>query len=757
MKYWIAFLLFLTSFSSALACGPWYPYGEDTRFSLLYSGWFDDGSLSEFYYSADYIAESYTLSAKNDKNTLDWWNLVDQSVDKEIVFQTIYGLSTKEVIEQKNQPMIKTLREKKGEAYIDYLLFAKSYSHLNNNQDYWERNESQQDSMRQEASLIALKKAANTKDEWLKRRYAFLALRFYFYSKNETKVVALYDEYFKGKSQWAVDRWAEYHYLHYESNPAKKSYRVAQLFTSVHSKRPGLWRIFHDKLPKEQILEFAEHNNEKANIHALSILREKGKTLKELKTIYELDPTNELLKLLVTREVNKIENWVLGPEITAYEPVINNNYGKSNTEDNILKERIKEDRLYAEKLLDWLMKEATDIDADLRAASIGVLSLVTDQPEIGVKEMTKHRFASKELTVWRKNMFILLKSSTMENPKLDHFQLDNLLLTDYKVKNAMLFALGRTFEFSNNIKAAILLYGHLNEGNKNRATFTWHESNGRTSYNVDYYYSGFDYFDANYTADQVEKSWMEIEEIAKQSKNALLVKPLFNYKWEWYDMIGTKHLREEKLEKSIHIWKEIPEDYWYSEAWNYDDYLEANPFYANFYSSHGKTKGDTISFTKLEITQELYERIQKSKQLKGNEKAKVLFDIANCYFNMTQYGNSWMMKRYYWTRNKHNTIYVDNEDYNKCLNAKKYYLEAKEATSSKDFEALCLRMAGRCESYSIRFSTHWNEYDKRKYDSYSDYVFRTNKYYQTLKSNYPDDEDQLLMNCHSFERYYASI
>ena len=94
------------------------------------------------------------------------------------------------------------------------------------------------------------------------------------------------------------------------------------------------------------------------------------------------------------------------------------------------------------------------------------------------------------------------------------------------------------------------------------------------------------YFDANYTADQVKNSWMAIEKIIQNGKNAQLAEPIIHYKWKWYDMIGTKYLREEQLEKSIKTWKQIPEEYWYSEAWNYDDYLQANPFYANFYSRH---------------------------------------------------------------------------------------------------------------------------------------------------------------------------
>jgi hypothetical protein len=756
MKYWTVFLLFFISFSEIHACGAWYPDGEDTRFSLLYPGWFDNGGLSEFYYSARNIAEEYVFSAENDNNTSDWWDLVGQSVDKELVFQTIYVLSSKEVMEFKDHPMIKVLREMKDESYINYLVFAKTYSHLNGNYDSWERNQSHLDSLRNNAAEIALGYAENCEDEWLKRRYAFLALRFYYYNNNESEVVALYNKYFKDKSQWAIDRWAEYHYLWYEKDPAQRGVRVAQLFATIDSKRHGLWRLFPKSLPKEQLLQCAKNNEEKANVHAISLSQEKGKVLNELQAIYALDPTNTLLKFLIIREVNKLENWVLGPEITAYAPVIHPKGNLWDIEVQIIKSRIKEDRKYALKLLKWLLNEATELDNDMRIACIATLALVTNQDEIGFKELNQHKFTGKELEAWRDYMLILFKTRMMEHPELAHETIEGLLFSDYKLKNTMLFTLGRTFEFKNNLKYAILLYSNLNEKD-NDQNFTWRESNGTTTYNIDFYFSGFDYFDANYTAQQVEKSWKAIDSMIIQNKNDLLLKRLEDNKWKWHDLIGTKYLRENMLIQSIVTWREIPNEYWYSDAWNYDIYLQANPFYADFYSSHAKTKGDTISYTKLEIAEELQKRIRNSEKLQGNMKAKVLFDIGSCYFNMTQYGNSWMMKRYYWTRNVHNTIFIDNDDFNQCILAKKYYLAAKEAAVSDEFKALCLRMAGRCESYSIRFKTHWNKYDTKKYNSFDDFVFHTNKYYNQLKNEYPENKDELLTNCLSFDRYYFSI
>ncbi|RYM34559.1 hypothetical protein ERX46_04075 [Brumimicrobium glaciale] len=751
MKYWIAFLIFLSSSTLATACGPWYPYGEETRFSLLYPGWFDNGGLSEFYYSADVTAEYYEISSENDKNTLDWWNLIDQAVDKELVFHTIYSLSSKEVIDGENQPMIKALLDKKGKPYIDYLVFAKSYSHLNNSGNYWERNDKQEDSLRNVAAQIAVKNANNTTDEWLKRRYAFLALRFHFYSNNKAKVIELYDRYFDGKSEWAIDRWAEYHRLHFKEDSYQRNYRVAQLFSSVHSKRNGLWNLYNTKINQERVLDLAATNHEKANVHAMYILRETGKTLNELKTIYQLDPSNELLSFYVIREVNKLENWVLGPEITAYQPVIRDYDYDYNINDKIMKERIEEDRLYAKEFLDWLSVTAINMNSEVRSASIAILSLIVKDPKNGIKQLEKETFSSVELKNWKSNMLTLLKARDSKSPKLESYDLESFLKTDYRNKNAFIFALGREFEFNGDLSAAIMLYSHLNDKG-NYDSFTWHESNGRTAYNLDFYYDSFDYFDANYSASEIENSWKKIE----NHKDSLLSELVLKDKLNWLDMIGTKYLREENLEKSIAVWEIIPNEYWFSEARNYDDYLQANPFYANFYSGHEETVGDTVSFTKLEIAQELQSRIKQSKRLKGDAKAKVLFGIANCYFNMTQHGNSWMMKRYYWSINFENTIYADDLDYNTCINAKKYYLLAKEAAKSKDFQALTLRMAGRCESIRIKFESNRN-FDRDKYDSYADFVYYSNKYYNQIKANYPDVQEELLTNCLSFERYYQSI
>jgi hypothetical protein len=112
---------------------------------------------------------------------------------------------------------------------------------------------------------------------------------------------------------------------------------------------------------------------------------------------------------------------------------------------------------------------------------------------------------------------------------------------------------------------------------------------------------------------------------------------------------------------------------------------------------------------------------------------------------MTQYGNSWMMKRYYWTVNRQSSDFEDNDDYYNCTLARQYYLKAKELSANKPFAALCLRMAGRCENHRLRSQMDPYETDPPKVE---------NVYYNDLKKMYPAYYDDLISNCESFGRYY---
>jgi hypothetical protein len=90
-------------------------------------------------------------------------------------------------------------------------------------------------------------------------------------------------------------------------------------------------------------------------------------------------------------------------------------------------------------------------------------------------------------------------------------------------------------------------------------------------------------------------------------------------------------------------------------------------------------------------------------------------------------------------------------------------MKAYKNAKKKEFKALCLRMAGRCEKYRINAKSEFNpayEYghsDEPYQDNYDDWIFAQNRYYQKLKNEFPDQYDDLISNCYSFKRYYADL
>jgi hypothetical protein len=148
---------------------------------------------------------------------------------------------------------------------------------------------------------------------------------------------------------------------------------------------------------------------------------------------------------------------------------------------------------------------------------------------------------------------------------------------------------------------------------------------------------------------------------------------------------------------------------------------------------------------------------------KGDLKAKYAFYMGNFCFNLTQYGNSWLMRRYAWSNYFIATNFPDQFEYYQCNLAKSYYIKAYKNAKKKEFKALCLRMAGRCEKYRINANSQYNPDSEYGYKeiaykgNYDDWIFAQNRYYQKLKKEFPDQYDDLLSNCYSFKRYYTEL
>ena len=758
MRHWILSICFLISVNTVNGCGGWYPFSDDVRFSIFNPLLFDDGGMSEFYYSSKKFSERYEHTFKSDRNVDDWFNVCEQKVKKNLVFEAIYQLSALGIVDEESDHIfVKKMMELGKEDHLQYLAFAKKNSYLNNAyEDSWERGYKELKHKRSHAIQDAEHYAELTEDKTLKRRYAFVAIRLAFYNGDHLQINRLYDNYFAGTTELTIDYWAKYYQLHTVDSPVIRNFTLAQLFEKTPTKRPGLYLMFNRDVEMNDVMKFATTNKEKANVLFMYTLRKTDRQLSNIRRIYELNPDHVLLPFLIVREVNKLEHWVMSTKYTAFAPILRPGYDYRSSNQALINSAIEEDQKYAESFLSWLYSVKPTLNQELYNSVVSLTQFISDDAAAAYQTLSTAKYVDEELIAWKGRMMGILKVAAFKSTKIESIDLSIYLTGDYFARQRFLFLMGRLFEFRNDLGVAASLYSHLNQ---NKSRVVWAEPKGYTAFNLSFYSDYFDYFDANYNA-------QDVVGIVDYAKSAPKLNPELTHLLEHVtkdhvrllDLIGTKYLRQGELLKSISYLKQVPTQYWQSDARSYKKYLSANPFYADFYSGHDERKADTITYTKYEVVQNLYDLIELEKTQTGNANAQTNFLIANCYFNMTTHGNSWMMKRSWWSKYSRNTVYVDSDEFNKCITAKSYYMKASNASEVDMFEALCLRMAGRCESYGLYFDEDYDyDFDYDPYGGFREYMFDKNTTYKALKNKFPEWHMELVSNCHSFNRFYSSM
>lgn len=146
------------------------------------------------------------------------------------------------------------------------------------------------------------------------------------------------------------------------------------------------------------------------------------------------------------------------------------------------------------------------------------------------------------------------------------------------------------------------------------------------------------------------------------------------------DLLGTKYIRENNLDKAFVTFKSLDNNYWEDNynAWergNYgDDYtFDQNPFYDFKYTEGFIDHKEKFIVNKLSVTEHLIKYINLAYNPKTKRSGLLLF-LANCYYNMSDYGNSWMMRRYsssssYYGQDYEKESYIDEIEYRNKIKA----------------------------------------------------------------------------------------
>lgn len=718
-------LILVLSFQVSFACG-WSVSPETSRLSLFKaqrSGFF---KLTPFYYSADWF---YTTDAVSDAdkqlNCLEWKKKLGNQIHTDDVYFILYQTDS-EVFQNSHDSnalknvfadntFIETLLLPKNKAFLDYIIFAKKLEYEGSPVEKWESWDDTGSGKKGQDLGNFEQKMASAKDLFLKQRYAFLILRYSFYSQDPNEVIRLYDTCFVKNKNTILEPWALYYKALCIQDLALQNYLLSKVFATCEEKSFAVLQHYNWKLTAET-LALAKNDEERSVILAIESLRNPAPDLKTIKEIYGLSPNSLYLSFLIGREINKLEDWIFTPQFTSAGPSVALN--EENWYDDYAKakqENYTKDILYLRELKDFLISildQSSCEQKDYITTAIAQLCFIDDEVDLGKKYTNMISEKANASIQMQKNIqlaLIALKQNDLHNEKVQNqlFEYFNAVENLVESDNGLLknlyslyrIASSEFFKQGNRVMAGLLF---MKSDNKNQGEYSM--------YNTPYFYTYIGYFDRHATVEDMDKL---IALQQKQDKTPFekyicsgTISPNVNY---YKDLKGTLAFRNNDLELAYKTFSEIPKDFW-EKNYAFTDYLNENPFTPKILQKTKERKFN-YRFNKAEF-------IGKLIRLKKQNTAVSNLQLAHAYFNVSYLGNSWMMTAYDWTSGESyiDYLYGDNTEVEKKYQngnyynlkmARLYYEKALKMSKNNNEKALASLMIFECNYY----------------DYYADYVY----------------------------------
>lgn len=250
-----------------------------------------------------------------------------------------------------NNSFSKWFTAKKDLEALGYILYAKECEPISTSaQNEWEAP--------QVDSLLCVKLIKNgkqlytaAKHQFIKERYALQLIKTAFYASKYKELLSLYDTYYiPVKGEFTSVDTKIYGYkagaLFRSKQKAEAAYMFSKLFdesndfTMSASHTLGfVWSYNGQKI--NDIISYCKNDHEKAIVYALSAMRNTDVySLESLNQVYELEPSNKYIDVILLREINKIEQSYLEYKIQQQRGYYIFNSYHGNSENTITKDDI---------------------------------------------------------------------------------------------------------------------------------------------------------------------------------------------------------------------------------------------------------------------------------------------------------------------------------------------------------------------------------------------------------------------------------
>jgi hypothetical protein len=325
---------FLINFAPADGCG-YVVLGESYRIALL-NPFIIGQDYAPLFYSADLLNTLRNAKAGTDRlrNVAAWAEELGPNVSPEDMMTILYGTSLQDWLKAKKGNAPKSWEENPAWRAIirrpdlqEYVFYAKGYEKKNVVVRWWDEKEEPSVAISEEAyrenyharALAGYTKAP--KGSFLKERYAYQLLLLAYYDDDSEAMKTYFMRHFNGETGALAD-WARFHFANQWNEEGRFTVEMANALRAVPEKAIAVYLRTADRINPSDYIAATRNAAERSNLYALAALKQKGKALTYLRKAYELDPSNPLVELLIVREINKLEDWLMTNPLTGLGPAM---------------------------------------------------------------------------------------------------------------------------------------------------------------------------------------------------------------------------------------------------------------------------------------------------------------------------------------------------------------------------------------------------------------------------------------------------
>lgn len=593
---------------------------------------------------------------------------------------------------------------------------------------------------------------AVAKKDFFKAKYAYQVLRLAHYSERYNDVINWYNDYAANINTssllqplcLALKAGA----LFRTGKQKEAAYLFSKAFTASEVKRVSNYLGFNWavdwKADRQQYLNLCQNNNEKAAMLALFAMGSPNNDLDNLKEIYQLNPASEELEVLAVREINKLEEKYFTPTLQKVKggKAFYFTWTDSNT-DSIITDAGKE----VQQLAAFLHEAAQN----KQVKNTGLFETAASYASYMIKDFTtakQYAASAEKMNLTQKvkdqlyltNLLITISQTDKIDEAFESALLPSLQWLEEKIRTEKTDTMGywqiqQWRSIYRNLMSEIVAKRYHEQGDLAKEALSIGAADFVMKGKEDYYFTteGIEFLRNKMMSADVEKLYSLLDNKQPSKFESYLFTHNSVTKKAVIDFAGTCYLRDYDYAKAIDWFKKSTDK----------SVINKNPFIDLLYDREEQLPAEKKFITsKLAFAQEMQKLEQEAAQ--PAMAAKSFYKLALGMYNITYYGHTWQMVKYYRSGSDGYAIPKDATDFEKeyygAFKAQAYFEKAMNASTDKNFKARCLFMMAKCAQKQVRqpqydeYQTNWDQYDAALKSYWP--IFKKNKYFPQFVKEY---------------------